>query len=559
VETAKQKRHLRVFAASVVLGAALSGAVALFKLVRDAPSPIGVSAGLKILLGVALWLIVGAMGALCINIALIIILHDRKEKRELQKHLPLAADADPNVRRIAASAIARLIGQSATREAIRLLHDPDSRVRTAVLAVWADETAYTLAISRSSLLDELVGVMMFDPDLEIRRVALQLISRMSREALEYSKQSHGGNIEASKLSVAFEQLIGTLVVPGLARILANRGHPLRQAALTALASIVQPEVLEAIDKISLSVVPQNDSVRLTAYCPNRVAPGKEENDRQFLLVYIHSADLDRLFHEATFALVQGRDHQQKSGHLELKVGTEVIVAPECAQVSFEPPVERVLWNGTWSALTFSFTVARRLADHQLNIRIAARVEAVEISHLDFCVDVLGSRESAMENPLAAAKLNHKTSTTYQTIFVSYSSRDREVVEAYGLAQAALGNDVFIDTYSVRAGEDWRSALAEAIDRADVLQLFWSKNAANSEYVRNEWSYALSHRCPETKCIEFIRPVYWAKPLVTPPAELSHLNFKFVPLARSERAPPSDKGRRKARHGQAGPRSAPGRL
>jgi hypothetical protein len=83
---------------------------------------------------------------------------------------------------------------------------------------------------------------------------------------------------------------------------------------------------------------------------------------------------------------------------------------------------------------------------------------------------------------------------------------------------------------VAKGEDWRSALASAIDQSDIFQLFWSDNSAGSPNVRDEWEYALQHKCPETRCVGFIRPVCWNDPIKpSPPEELGHLNFKYVPL------------------------------
>ncbi|MEO0599440.1 MAG: toll/interleukin-1 receptor domain-containing protein, partial [Chloroflexota bacterium] len=70
-------------------------------------------------------------------------------------------------------------------------------------------------------------------------------------------------------------------------------------------------------------------------------------------------------------------------------------------------------------------------------------------------------------------------------------------------------------------------LARAIDEAEIFQLFWSDNSADSKYCRFEWEYAMEHKCPDNKCESFIRPVYWRKPMPKPPKELMHLNFKFV--------------------------------
>jgi hypothetical protein len=119
---------------------------------------------------------------------------------------------------------------------------------------------------------------------------------------------------------------------------------------------------------------------------------------------------------------------------------------------------------------------------------------------------------------------------YQRVFVSYSRKDKAVVETYRLAQLAIGNDVFMDTYSIRVGENWQAALAKAIDEADIFQLFWSELASQSDNIRDEWDYALNHRCPDTRCESFIRPVFWEQPMPAPPPELVHLNFRYVPLA-----------------------------
>ena len=49
---------------------------------------------------------------------------------------------------------------------------------------------------------------------------------------------------------------------------------------------------------------------------------------------------------------------------------------------------------------------------------------------------------------------------------------------------------------------------DAIDEADLFQLFWSKAAARSPFVEQEWRHALElYRAGRG---DFIRPVYWAR-------------------------------------------------
>ena len=117
-----------------------------------------------------------------------------------------------------------------------------------------------------------------------------------------------------------------------------------------------------------------------------------------------------------------------------------------------------------------------------------------------------------------------TGGIYHQMFVSYSHKDTDVVKMCRNIYRALGLTVLIDTDNLRSGQIWSKALERMIDTADVFQLFWSKHAATSRYVHQEWEYAL--RC--NKGEGFIRPVYWKEPLIPPPPELTNLHFAYLP-------------------------------
>lgn len=233
---------------------------------------------------------------------------------------------------------------------------------------------------------------------------------------------------------------------------------------------------------------------------------------------------------------------------QLETGTPVTITPECEGVTFNPPSLTKKFDDKWTRFDFDMKVTGEVGDILVG-RIAISLGPIEIANLKLAFEVVEALADApaeapaalqttsqtadeatpSDNPLAQAKLECATQRTYQKIFVSYSREDKTVVEIYRQAQLALGNEVFVDTYSIRTGENWQAALAKAIDEAEVFQLFWSSHAAASPNVRHEWDYALQHRCSENRCVEFIRPVFWQNPLATPPAELNHLNFKFVAL------------------------------
>ncbi len=110
----------------------------------------------------------------------------------------------------------------------------------------------------------------------------------------------------------------------------------------------------------------------------------------------------------------------------------------------------------------------------------------------------------------------------QTAFASYASANRvEVFRAVqGIEKGAPQISVWTDVDGLRSGDDWEEKLYACIATSDIFYLFWSRAAADSEWVGREWRNAL-----KTKGLQFIDPVPLESPeLVQPPAELGKLHF-----------------------------------
>jgi len=220
----------------------------------------------------------------------------------------------------------------------------------------------------------------------------------------------------------------------------------------------------------------------------------------------------------------------------LAVGTALTIMPEAEGLEFDPVAVTKKWQTPFTRFDFTYTAPESMVAEIITGRVVILVRGIEIASIPFATMIEDEKlalqfEAMPQNPLAAAKFAASdTAQIYNKIFVSYSRQDKAVAENYRLAQLALGHDVFMDSYSIRTGEDWQAALANAIDTADIFQLFWSEHSANSSNVHNEWDYALRYRCAEDACRGFIRPVFWHRPMPAPPLELGHLNFRYVPLA-----------------------------
>ncbi|MGJ3239072.1 MAG: TIR domain-containing protein [Anaerolineae bacterium] len=218
---------------------------------------------------------------------------------------------------------------------------------------------------------------------------------------------------------------------------------------------------------------------------------------------------------------------------QLEEGVLLTAMLDCDQLHVNQVGVVQRWQAPFVRFDFQVRADETAIDEMLKGRVAIMLGMIEIATIDFQMLVIPPDPLAMVTaiPHNPTEVDHfessATAELYQKIFISYSRKDTLIAEQYRRAQLMAGHIVFMDTHTIRAGEDWEVALKRFIDEADTFQLFWSQHAAASEHVKFEWAYALTQRCPETRCVHFIRPTYWEKPLPAIPDELNHLHFAFV--------------------------------
>lgn len=83
--------------------------------------------------------------------------------------------------------------------------------------------------------------------------------------------------------------------------------------------------------------------------------------------------------------------------------------------------------------------------------------------------------------------------TQNSLFVSYSHKDRDLVLALVRMQSDLWYASFIDFMHTPRGSDWANEHRVRIASSDRVLLFWSANAALSKQVEREWKYAKNAR------------------------------------------------------------------
>jgi hypothetical protein len=254
-------------------------------------------------------------------------------------------------------------------------------------------------------------------------------------------------------------------------------------------------------------------VHFSVYCPDPLVR-REWNS---VLVYIHRssavdaivAEAKRRFGDIPFAV------ETALGKMSIARGTTITAVPMFPDCLVNPTKASIQW----------------LEDrHRLDFRVLPQ-PGLPRSTVDELVGTVSfylgpvligevAVQCSIDNT-ARAKQEPRVSrgTPYQSVFVSYAHEDEAIVKKLEAAAKAFGLIYLRDRSVLKSGEEWMPAIIGHINKADIFQLCWSTNAKRSKYVNKEWKHALG-----LKRRNFIRPVYWEKPMPRPPRALKQIEF-----------------------------------
>lgn len=150
-------------------------------------------------------------------------------------------------------------------------------------------------------------------------------------------------------------------------------------------------------------------------------------------------------------------------------------------VSVENPIAVDNWHDTH--LEFDFIC--RLEDitgHNLFGRVLIAVNDMPAGDLSFLIDIVEKKGTEKNTAVVSRK--------YSRIFISYAHADYEKVKGIAEGCRINGTDYFFDRHTLKAGDIFKDKIMEYIGKADLFVLCWSKNAAESEWVRLECEHAI---------------------------------------------------------------------
>jgi len=263
---------------------------------------------------------------------------------------------------------------------------------------------------------------------------------------------------------------------------------------------------------------ESQGIKFAAYHPREIPP----NEWKPLVAYVYRAFAESKISEDAGKqlgpLVTAMRRLTQSAKSLIQEGALITATPILPGFQFNPPSLSMAFYEDWQRFDFKLRAKDAPLHQAANGWITFSVEGVIVGDIPLSIYV--SSEAQANVPTTSA--NNKL---YESIFCSYSRQDTVIIERVERAYKALGLEYLRDVESLRSGQHWSDELRALIDKADIFQLFWSPSAADSTYVRMEWEYALNlHR----DRANFIRPVYWVKPIPNVPQELSHIHFAYEP-------------------------------
>jgi TIR domain/Domain of unknown function (DUF4062) len=288
-----------------------------------------------------------------------------------------------------------------------------------------------------------------------------------------------------------------------------------------------------------------ENVQFTAYRPKVIAPAKWTK----MLVFAHLDDrpdwldddelgpIEEMQQEAARILGSKSDDYgsiTSDSSAGIPEDGEITLVPEIDGIEFNPRQRAFLWEDGVAVHHETFDMRANIS---LNGRIARGRLTIFLEHIILAEITLSIRVDASHtHAIQSAPAGRASSAArpFRRVFTSYSHRDLGIVEATERYGRTLGDEYLRDLIYLRSGELWNDQLRELVRWADVFQLFWSSNSAQSKYVESEWRYALSLNRPA-----FVRPTYWHDPMPEPPEPLRGFHFhRLISGTQTDFLPPS---------------------
>jgi len=206
---------------------------------------------------------------------------------------------------------------------------------------------------------------------------------------------------------------------------------------------------------------------------------------------------------------------------EIPRGKRVDIVLEGRDTTIDEPLQSIVWRGEPCAVQFFVTLPETTTDRSCNLRVRIFLDEIPVGSLRFALI-----SAAAPINLRSFGIRGDTAARYHRAFLSYATPDRSEVLKRAQALRAAHIEFFQDFLSIDPGERWERKLYKEINFCDLFLLFWSTNAAQSEWVLREAELAVARQNASSDEEPDIMPIILEGPPVPQPIPdfLKHLQF-----------------------------------
>lgn len=253
--------------------------------------------------------------------------------------------------------------------------------------------------------------------------------------------------------------------------------------------------------VSNATVPEQltaDDVQFRGTAPSTILPGAYFPVK--IMMY-REDDFERADRES--AAVADKTKSASSSIFQAKRNQQFRIALQSPDLELDCGSQLLHWNGKYASADFEIYLPETYEKRQLRLRGRIYSGDAVLTDLKLILQI----GEAQYGSIPCEKVRMRSA------FISYASADRAKVVAriQGIQLACPDMDLFFDVESLRCGERWEERLYREISSRDLFYLFWSRNAANSDWVRKELEFALSK-----KTADYIEPIPLEGPETCPP-------------------------------------------
>lgn len=269
---------------------------------------------------------------------------------------------------------------------------------------------------------------------------------------------------------------------------------------TAPAAPAAPKAVPAVPAPPAPAPVTPDDVQFRGTAPETINPGEYFPVK--IMMY-REDDYQRADRES--AAVADRTKSASSSVFQAVKGQEFRIALQSPDIELDCETQNMRWNGKFAAADFEVYLPESYDRRQLRLRGRVYAGDAVLTDLKLILQI----SAAQPQNVVCEKVRLRSA------FISYASADRAKVVAriQGIQLACPDMDLFFDVESLRRGENWENRLYQEIAGRDLFYLFWSQNAASSEWVKKELQYALAR-----KTVDYIEPIPLEGPEVCPPPD-----------------------------------------